>query len=63
MQTKAELDEAKLQVGILENKLEEQMVIIEELEKRREAAKKEIKQLYVKLNKKEALKPTKPDDE
>ena len=62
-QTQCNLDESKLQVGVLEEKLEEQRVLIEELEKRREAAKKEIKQLYVKLNKKEAFKPDKPEED
>jgi hypothetical protein len=39
-------------------------VVIEELEKRREAAKKEIKQLYSKLNKKEStIKPAKPEED
>ena len=38
-----DLKESQLQVGVLETKIEEQKVIIDELEKRREAAKKEIK--------------------
>ena len=38
-----DLKESQLQVGALETKVEEQKVIIDELEKRREAAKKEIK--------------------
>ena len=46
------MEEVTAKIVELEGKVEEQKLTIDELEKRREAAKKEIKLLHAKLNKK-----------